>query len=149
MGNRELAYVAFQTHNGSYVCAENGGGREIVANRPAVGPWETFRLTWLSDNTVALTAVNGQHVCAESGGGRELVANRSAIGPWETFIWTVVGHGAYLLVALKAANGQYVCAENGGGRELVANRDAIGDWERFRLVTPPDSVTQMIHGWGQ
>jgi hypothetical protein len=133
MGNRELA---------------NGGGREIVANRPAVGPWETFRLTWLSDNTVALTAVNGQHVCAESGGGRELVANRSAIGPWETFIWTVVGHGAYL-VALKAANGQYVCAENGGGRELVANRDAIGDWERFRLVTPPDSVTQMIHGWGQ
>jgi hypothetical protein len=64
---------ALVTHNASYVCAEEGGGRELVANRPARGPWETFRFEWLSPpqladrGTVALTAANGQYVCAEGG----------------------------------------------------------------------------------
>jgi hypothetical protein len=150
MSDRSLVFIALQTADGSYLCAEGGGGRELVANRPAVGPWETFRLIWLSDSTLALRAFNGQHVCAENGGGREVVANRDAIGPWETFTWRVVGLRGDRTdrIALRAFNGQHVCAENGGGREVVANRDAIGEWERFRIVTPPDSVLRMVGGWG-
>jgi hypothetical protein len=30
---------------GLWVCAENGGGQEVVANRPSMGPWETFYVT--------------------------------------------------------------------------------------------------------
>ena len=26
------------------MCAEDGGGREVVANRDAIGPWETFTI---------------------------------------------------------------------------------------------------------
>ena len=44
---------ALVTANGSYVCAEGGGGRELVANRPAQGPWETLRFAWLSPSDLA------------------------------------------------------------------------------------------------
>jgi hypothetical protein len=36
--------VAFRSANGSYMVAESGGGGAINVNRPAIGPWETFRL---------------------------------------------------------------------------------------------------------
>jgi hypothetical protein len=127
---------ALVTHNASYVCAEGGGGRELVANRPAKGPWEIFRFQWLSETgdrgTVALIAANGQFVCAEGGGGRELVANRGAIGPWETFryIWWAAPDDK---ISLQTADGSFVCAEGGGGRELIANRPGIGPWEKFSI----------------
>ena len=123
--------ISLQAANGQYVCAEGGGGREVVANRDAMAAWETFELIDLGNGYYALQAANGQFFCAESGGGREVVANRDAIGAWETFKLIDRGNGN---VALQAANGQYVCAEGGGGREVVANRDAIGAWETFKLI---------------
>jgi hypothetical protein len=36
--------VALRTSNGQHVCAEGGGGRELVANRSVVGEWERFRI---------------------------------------------------------------------------------------------------------
>jgi hypothetical protein len=36
--------IALRASNGQYVCAEDGGGRELVANRNVIGPWETFAL---------------------------------------------------------------------------------------------------------
>lgn len=36
--------IALRAYNGLYVCAENGGGGKVVANRAQVGPWETFAL---------------------------------------------------------------------------------------------------------
>lgn len=36
--------VALRANNGQFVCAEDGGGREVVANRDAIGPWETFTI---------------------------------------------------------------------------------------------------------
>jgi hypothetical protein len=122
--------IALQAHNGQYVCAEGGGGREVVANRDRIRSWETFKLIELGDGKIALQAHNGQYVCAEGGGGREVVANRDRIGRWETFKLIELGDGK---IALQAHNGQYVCAEGGGGREVVANRDRIGRWETFKL----------------
>jgi hypothetical protein len=34
--------VSMRAANGQFLCAEGGGGREVVANRDAIGPWETF-----------------------------------------------------------------------------------------------------------
>ena len=124
--------IALRASNGQYVCAEGGGGGVVVANRNAIGAWETFRLFDLGNGNVALRASNGQYVCAEGGGGGAVVANRNAIGAWETFKLFDLGNGN---VALRASNGQYVCAEGGGGGVVVANRNAIGAWETFKLIT--------------
>ncbi|NEO53809.1 MAG: Vps62-related protein [Okeania sp. SIO3B5] len=121
--------ITLQADNGQYVCAEDGGGRELLANRDRIGPWETFGMIKLGDNKIALRADNGQYVCAEGGGGGEVVANRDRIGSWETFNLITLEDGKF---ALQAANGQYVCAEGGGGGEVVANRDRIGSWETFK-----------------
>src|ERR687894_1572333 len=89
-----MANIALRANNGQYVCAEGGGGREVVANRDARGPWETFTVERVTGgDNIALRANNGQYVCAEGGGGREVVANRDRVGLWETF--TVEGLACY------------------------------------------------------
>jgi hypothetical protein len=139
-----MTKISLQTANGQYVCAENGGGRGVVANRPSLGPWETFERIDLGAGRVALKAANGQYICAEEGGGREVVANRGAVGPWETFSQIDLGGGK---VAFKTAGGQILCAEGGGGQKVVANRNAVGPWETFtiRNVVPPQQRTLTIH----
>ncbi|WP_336247823.1 SBBP repeat-containing protein [Methanothrix soehngenii] len=124
-------FISLQANNGQYLCAEGGGGREVVANRDAIAAWETFGLIDQGDGYYALQADNGQYLCAEGGGGNGVVANRDWISDWETFRLIDRGNGYY---ALQANNGQYVCAEGGGGDEVVANRDWISDWETFRLI---------------
>lgn len=87
-------YVALRTNTGHYVCAEGGGGRELVANRSEPLGWETFRL--FAHNVpagniietgaiVSLQAYNGMWVCAENGGTERLNATRPGPGPWEQF----------------------------------------------------------------
>ena len=39
-----MSDIHLRANNGQYVCAEGGGGGEVVADRDALGPWETFRL---------------------------------------------------------------------------------------------------------
>ncbi|MGD0952150.1 MAG: SdrD B-like domain-containing protein [Methanotrichaceae archaeon] len=138
--------VALQASNGQYVCAEDSGGQQVVANRNAIGAWETFKLIDRGNGNYALQASNGQYVCAEDGGGQQVVANRNAIGAWETFKLIDRGNGNY---ALQAANGQYVCAEGSGGDGVVANRNAIGAWETFRfldLSRPANVALQAANG---
>jgi hypothetical protein len=58
----------------------------LIANRGAVGSWETFQLVHNPDGSISLKAgVNGKYVTAENAGGAALIANRTAIGPWEEF----------------------------------------------------------------
>ena len=72
--------------NGMYVCAENAGANPLVANRAAVGAWETFARVANSDGSVSFRAqANGRYVVAENGGAAALIANRTAIGAWEKF----------------------------------------------------------------
>jgi hypothetical protein len=71
---------------GKYVCAENAGAAPLVANRDAIGLWETFTLVRNGDGSVSLrAAVNNMYVCAENAGAASLIANRAAIGAWESF----------------------------------------------------------------
>jgi type 1 glutamine amidotransferase len=72
--------------NNMYVCAENNGNSPLIANRAAVGLWETFTRVDNGDGSVSFRAqVNGRYVVAENAGAAPLIANRTAIGPWEQF----------------------------------------------------------------
>jgi hypothetical protein len=120
--------------NSMYVCAENAGAQALIANRTAIGAWETFDLVDAGSGNVALRAhANSMYVCAENAGAQPLIANRSAVGLWETFQLLHNGDGS---VSLRArVNNDYVCAESAGAQPLIANRTAIGTWEEFDLVT--------------
>jgi hypothetical protein len=72
--------------NNMYVCAENNGNSPLIANRAAVGLWETFARVDNGDGSVSFRAqVNGRYVVAENAGAAALIANRTAIGGWEKF----------------------------------------------------------------
>lgn len=111
---------------GHFVCAESGGGREVVANRPALGPWETWTVDKIDAEHVSIQASTGHYLCAELDG--TVVANRTALGEWER--WTVQLH-ADGRVSFQSAHGKFLCAEGGGGGPVVANRPAAGPWESF------------------
>ncbi|WP_432665597.1 stalk domain-containing protein [Wukongibacter baidiensis] len=127
----DTVIVAIKTYDGKYLCAEGGGGGEVVANRDKIGKWESFKVIDLGDGKFALKTYNGKYLCAENGGGKEVVADRNEVREWETFELEYIEDDIF---AIKAYNGKYLCAENGGGGEVVANRDKIGNWEEFRFV---------------
>jgi hypothetical protein len=68
------------------VTADNAGASPLIANRTAVGQWETFQLINNSNGTVSLRALaNNMIVTADNAGASPLIANRTAIGTWEQF----------------------------------------------------------------
>ena len=149
---KDQKFVVLRSNNGQYVCAEGGGGHEVVANRPAVGAWEVFQTAW-NGGKLSLRAFNGDWMCAEGGGGREVVANRNIRGPWETFGFLDpqpnANNSDIDRIALRANKGQFVCAEGGGGHEVVANRGKRGPWETFSVFAAPDFVVNQHPGaWG-
>lgn len=121
-----IDHVALRAHNGQYICAEEGGGREVVANRNSVGPWEIFGLRDLGNNSVALIASNCQYVSAD--GGCKIIANSDFMGPREIFGLKDLGNNS---VALLASSGQYISVES--EREVVAKANSVGPRETFGL----------------
>jgi hypothetical protein len=68
------------------VTADNAGASPLIANRTAIGTWESFQLIHNSNGTVSLFALaNSRYVTAENAGAQALIANRTAIGTWEQF----------------------------------------------------------------
>ena len=138
-----LGNISLRTQTGHFAVAEGGGGREVLANRTAIGPWERFTLVDLNDGAlnsgdfVYLRADNSHYVVAENGGNGVVNANRTVPAQWETFrIWKLNGSGTIFggdSVALQSYYGYYVVAENGGGSVVNANRTAVGAWETFTL----------------
>ena len=148
--------IALKAVNGQYVCAQNGGGQELIANRNVVDAWEQFDVTMhytqpplVSGNQISLKANNGQYVCALGGGGDLLQANRPWSSTWENFTITKDGGGSINNgdpIFLQASNGQYVCADNAGNGPLTANRNAAGAWEQFiaQIDGPPPADTEFL-----
>ncbi len=84
--------VTLQSVHGKFMCAEGGGGRELVANRDSVGDWEMFRfhcfdgydkLVLQPGVRIVLRASSRQFVYADGGGGGRLLALGPGIGGWE------------------------------------------------------------------
>ena len=72
--------------NGLYVCAENAGAAALVANRAAVGAWETFARVNNSDGSVSFRARSTAATSSpRTAAPPALIANRTAIGAWEKF----------------------------------------------------------------
>jgi lysophospholipase L1-like esterase len=126
--------ISLRAHaNSKYVCAENAGASALIANRTAIGSWETFDLLDAGNGNVALRShANNMIVTAENAGASPLIANRTAIGLWETFQLIHNPDGSVSLKAL--VNNDYVTAESAGAQPLIANRTAIGPWEEFDLI---------------
>jgi hypothetical protein len=133
-GTAATGAISLRAHaNDRYVCADNAGAQPLIANRTAIGSWETFDLLDAGNSNIALRShANNMIVTAENAGAQPLIANRSAIGPWETFQLIHNGDGSVSLKAL--VNNMYVTAENAGVQPLIANRTAIGPWEEFDLI---------------
>lgn len=149
---------------GLWVCAENGGGQEVVANRPSMGPWETFYVTDLNGgmfqhgDVIALQASNGRYVCAAGGGGQAVVADRFGLGAWEMFtIHRAAGAGVVTsgdTVWLEVDNGQYWSVISGGANPIYANKSSVGPMEEFIITLaanpahyppPPDAFVWIDH----
>jgi lysophospholipase L1-like esterase len=126
--------ISLRAHaNSMYVCAENAGAQPLIANRTAIGSWETFDLLDAGNGNVALRShANNMIVTAENAGAQPLIANRTAVGLWETFQLIHNPDGSASLKAL--VNNDYVTAESAGAQPLIASRTAIGPWEEFDLI---------------
>ncbi|SDM75884.1 glycoside hydrolase family 3 C-terminal domain-containing protein [Actinacidiphila guanduensis] len=126
--------ISLRAHaNGQYVTAEDNGASALIANRTAIGPWETFDEIDLGGGKVALRShTNSKYVTSPSGGSGSLIASSGTIGAAETFDLIHDPDGA---ITLRAhSDNQYVTAENAGAAPLIANRTAIGPWEEFDLI---------------
>jgi hypothetical protein len=127
--------ISLRAHaNNEYVTADNAGAAALIANRTAIGTWETFDEIDQGNGYVALRAhANNQYVTAANSGADPLIASATAVGTWEQF---KVIHNSDGSVSLQArVNSDYVTAENAGAAALIANRTAIGPWEEFDLIT--------------
>ena len=77
--------VHLRAGNGSYVTAEEGGGRELVANRSsAPRAWEQFELVPAGNDGVALKTTHGLFVTVDGASGA-VRATASSAGAAETF----------------------------------------------------------------
>jgi len=50
--NLDAPFVVLRASDGEFVCAEGGGGQEVVANRSQRGPWETFTFHHRTDKAL-------------------------------------------------------------------------------------------------
>ena len=79
--------------NQHFLCAENGGGSKIVADKIHAKKWETFVIHKIGGegfirdgDSVAFEVLNGNYMTAEGGGGEAVNANGPWARSWETFI---------------------------------------------------------------
>jgi hypothetical protein len=133
--NSTLSVVSFKSMaNNMYVTADNAGASPLIANRTAIGTWETFDLLDAGNGYIALRAhANGDIVTADNAGASPLIANRTTVGQWETF--KIIENSNHTISLFSLADNMYVTAENAGASALIANRTAIGQWEQFQLIS--------------
>lgn len=127
--------ISLKAHaNGDYVTADNAGASPLIANRTAIGPWESFDEIDQGGGYIALRAhANNLYVTADNAGAAPLLAKVTAVGTWEQFLLIHNSDGS---VSLQSRiNGDYVTADNAGASPLIANRTSIGPWEEFDLIT--------------
>ena len=136
-----ITQAAFAAANGSHVVAEGGGGREVLANRGGIGPWESFRVFNRTrpgeglrhGDELVLQAWNGRFVSALHGGGASVNAALEWIDPTAVLkLERVAGAGAVRngdQVALRAPNGNYFIAIGGGGGPSTRTAGAGVPWK--------------------
>jgi hypothetical protein len=133
--------------NGMFVCAENGGGSLVRANRSGLGPWETFQARHHPEPadcvlTTSIRTVSGMHFLqATNGGGADLSARGPHPLSWETFDIVAAdrasrGFPSGGRVHVRTDSWHYLQAESGGGGKVSAAGPWPREWETFTLEVP-------------
>lgn len=135
-GSTTVEKFSFKTVEGYYLCAENGGGDKLTADRTEIGPWEKFEIIDLSKGYVALKSDKGYYLSALDD---EISVNvkSTEIGKREKFKLVELDNKKF---ALKTYYDKYICADNGGGGKVTADRTEIGKWESFELIKNKESI---------
>jgi hypothetical protein len=99
--------ISFLGHTG-FLCAECGGGREVICNRPAAKEWERWSIVKNRDGTIGLKSSGGQLLRAETGDGFQVRADRPGCDDCGTKFALEFDNGG---VYLKTVAGKYVSAQ--------------------------------------
>jgi peptidoglycan/xylan/chitin deacetylase (PgdA/CDA1 family) len=126
---RVRSVVALRTATGQYVSPQGGGGGQVLANAPRVGPWEPLGVVELGDDKIALRCLSGHYLSVQNGGA--ISADGAAIGAREVLTRADLGKGR---IALRCPNGHYFSPQGGG--EVLANGPSIAKCEVLRVSTP-------------
>ena len=140
-------YIAIKAQiSNKYVCADNNGQSNLVANRTSAGGWEQFRVINNSDGTVSFQSrANNKYLCAvfdDTDKENPVIARSNAIGTWEKFYAEKQSDGTY---ALKTyVDNYYVQADIDDATSgiLHAYGASVGTWEKF-LLEPASDKTEM------
>jgi hypothetical protein len=130
--------VSIKAPNGRYVCAEGGGGDVLIANRDAVGGWESFGKS-PSGPGFSLQADNGMYVSAELDG--RMSVNRTSVGGWETFrAKTSGGGGGGALPRLVVRDRIYFGQEDGTRFHAIQ----CSDFSLYKRFLDGDDIGEIL-----
>ncbi|XP_061345004.1 probable glucan 1,3-beta-glucosidase A [Gastrolobium bilobum] len=138
----------------SYLCAENGGGTVVVANRTKASGWETFRLWRVNESTFNFRVSNKQFVRLDNQvGGNKLVANSDSPSDMEAF-QIVRNDDDPNRIRIRAPNGLFLQATS----ETIVIADYEGSsWDDsdpsvFKMTVLTDTIIkgeyQITNGYG-
>ncbi len=99
--------VSFLGHTG-FLCAESGGGGEVICNRPAAKEWERWTIVKNDDGSVALKSSAGKLLRAETSGTFLVRADSPRCDNCGTKFALEFDNGG---VYLKTSAGKYVSAQ--------------------------------------
>ncbi|MBA0707200.1 hypothetical protein Golax_019271 [Gossypium laxum] len=131
-----------------YLCAENGGGTVVVANRPSPSGWETFRLWRVSESCFNLRVFNKQFVGLGSQGVQAVSDT-----PTDTETFEIVRKDDDRnRVRFKASNGLFLQAQS---ETLVTADYAESSWDDsdpsvfiMTIVNTLQGEFQITNGYG-
>ncbi|PPD95740.1 hypothetical protein GOBAR_DD07219 [Gossypium barbadense] len=131
-----------------YLCAENGGGTVVVANRPSPSGWETFRLWRVSESCFNLRVFNKQFVGLGSQGVQAVSDT-----PTDTETFEIVRKDDDRnRVRFKASNGLFLQAQS---ETLVTADYAESSWDDsdpsvfiLTIVNTLQGEFQITNGYG-
>ena len=140
-------YLAIKAQiSNKYVCADNNGQSNLIANRTSAGGWEQFRVIKNSDGTISLQSrANNKYLCAvfdDTDKENPIIARSNEIGTWEKFYAEKQADGTYALRTL--VNNYYVQVDINDTTSgiLHACGTAVGTWEKL-ILEPASSETVM------
>ncbi|XP_045823834.1 probable glucan 1,3-beta-glucosidase A [Trifolium pratense] len=143
----QLLSTKFQT----YLAAENGGGADIVANRPSASGWETFRLWRVNETFFNFRVFNKQFVGISNQGGNKIVAVSNSPSNQETF-QIIRNTNDPFKIRIRASNGLFLQVQS----ETSVTADYQGkSWEesdpsvfRMKIVRTLQGEYQLTNGLG-
>ena len=115
-----------------YVCADNYGESNLIANRDSTGNWEHFLFYNNNDGTISIQSrANNKFLCAvfdDNNKKNPIIARSNHIQDWEKFYVENINNGK---IAFRTfINNKYIQV-NPYDKQLYALGEKIGTWEEF------------------